>query len=185
MSVQLVSHAGACVWRPLPCGQVTPYRAAQLAARRSRPGRKRASPPFRVTVVAAGACGTVTAIPPTVSRVEWAVVQASGTRAPRCSLARSTSFLSAAAAMRWQERSTFRFNGTTTDMAMKKAKRSPVRRRKAIMRLAKRGAAGRAPKRIAQGCLSMTTKVEVIAYRDGKMGAGPRSRLAVGFAAVR
>jgi hypothetical protein len=43
---------------------VTPYRAAKLAARRSRPGRKPASPPRPVTVVAAGARGTVTAIPP-------------------------------------------------------------------------------------------------------------------------
>jgi hypothetical protein len=61
-------------------------------------------------------------------------------------------------------------------MAMKKANRSPARRRQALKRLAKRGAASRAPKRIVQGCLSMTAKEEVIAYRDGKMGAASEGR---------
>ena len=74
-----------CSWRAPLFGQVTPYRAAQLAARRSRRGRKPASPPIPVTVVAAGARGTVTAIPPTGVPVGRAVVQACGTRAPKCS----------------------------------------------------------------------------------------------------
>jgi hypothetical protein len=48
---------------PLPCGRVTPYRAAKLAARRSRlPGRP-ASPSIRVTVVAAEPVAPVLLLP--------------------------------------------------------------------------------------------------------------------------